>query len=61
MQHASMHVGQSEIAALVPIRQLLVIDAQEVQHRRVQIEHFHRIVRDVVGEVVGRAVDSACA
>ena len=34
MDHLSMHIGQSKLAALVFVRQSLVVDAQLVQHGR---------------------------
>ena len=34
-----MHVGQTEIAAGITVRQSFVIEAEQMQHRRVQIMH----------------------
>src|SRR5262245_59935308 len=49
------HVGQTEIPALVLVSQLRVTDAEQMQHRRVQIVDMHRILGDVVGKVSGLA------
>ena len=47
------------MAALELVRQLLVVDAQAVQNRGLQIVDVHRIRDDVVAEVVGLAVRDA--
>ena len=39
-----MHVGQPIIAALQAERQAFVIQAQQVQQRRVEVMHMHRIL-----------------
>src|SRR6476661_6557103 len=49
----ALDVGQSEITALESIGQLLVIDAQQLQHGRVQIVDVDRVLDHVVAEVVG--------
>ena len=61
LDHIAMHVGQAEIATLEAIGQLLVIDAQAVQDRGVQVVNVDRLVGDVVAEIVGLAVDDAAA
>src|SRR5690348_11977021 len=48
-----MDVRETEIASLEAIGQTLVIDAQHVQDRRLQVEHRYRIGHHVVAEVVG--------
>ena len=53
------NVGQSEISSLVAIGHLLVIDAQLMQNRGVQIMDVDWILRDVVAEFVGFAIDHA--
>ncbi len=45
LQHVTGHVGQAEIAAVVSIREPLVVDAQQMQHRGVQIVNGRRIDR----------------
>jgi hypothetical protein len=52
----SMHVGQSEVAALETIRQPLVIDAQQVQQRGLEIVDMDAVLRDVDPQIVARAV-----
>ena len=51
------HIGQAEIAALVPVRQLRVIQPQTVQDRRLQVVHADRVFDDFEPEVV-RAADN---
>jgi len=47
-----MHVGESEVAALVFVGQPGVVDAQAVQDRRLQVVDVHRVACDVVAVVV---------
>ena len=56
-----MHVRQPEIAPLESVGQLLVVDPQQLQHRRVQIVNVDGILDDVVAEVVGAADGDAGA
>ncbi len=50
-----MHVGQTEMAALDFIGQAFVVDAEQVQHRRLEIVDVDGVLGRVVGEVVGLA------
>ena len=43
LHHRAVHVGQPEVAALEPVGQLRVVDAEQVQDRRLQVEDGHRI------------------
>ena len=52
-------VRQPEVPALVREGQPRVVDAEQVQHRRVQVVDVHRVLDDVEGEVVGLAVGRA--
>ena len=54
-----MHIGQAKITTTVTIRQLLVIDAHQVQNRRVQIMDVNFVFRRVPAEFVRRAVNVA--
>ena len=54
-----MHVGQAEVAALELVRQLLVVDAHEVQHGGVEVVDVDGVLHDVVAVVVGLAVDES--
>ena len=56
-----VHVGQAEVAALVAVGQPLVIEAEQVQDRRLQVVDVDRVLDDVEAEVVGRAVRSCPA
>jgi len=46
-------VGQTEVSTLVLEGQLRMVDAQHVQHRRVQVVNMHRVASNVIAEVVG--------
>ena len=50
-------VRQSEIAPGIPIGQLGMIDAHEMENRRVKIMHVHGILDDPHAQFVRRAVD----
>ena len=54
-----MHVGQAEIASLEFVRQFFMIDAQQMQHRGMQVMHVNRIVENVVAVVVGFSIGNA--
>ena len=56
-----MHVGQAVVAALELERQPRVVDAEQVQDRRVQVVDVDAVLGDVVAEVVGLAVASCPA
>ncbi len=51
-----MDVGQAEVAALEPVGQLRVVDAEQVQDRGLEVVDVDRVLGDVVAEVVGLAV-----
>jgi len=37
-----MHVGQAVVAALEAVGELLVVEAEQMEQRRVQVVHVHR-------------------
>ena len=51
-----MHIGQTEIAALVAIREAFVVEAEQVEQRGVEVVDVHGVFGDLVTEVVGCAV-----
>src|SRR4029450_3082349 len=57
--HVPRDVSQPKIAAAVTVRELRVIDTKEVQDRRAQVVHVHRLLDSLESEVIGCAVDSA--
>src|SRR5207344_2628889 len=59
LHDGSRDIRQSKITALRTERELCVINAQRPKDRGVQIVDMHRILRDVVAEVVGLAVRNA--
>ena len=50
------HVGQAEVAALEAEGEPLVVDAQQVEHRGVQVVDVDHVLDGVVAELVGLAV-----
>ena len=54
-----MHVGQAEVAAEVVPGELGVVDAEQVQHRGVQVVDVDLAVDDAVAHVIGFAVGEA--
>ena len=54
-----MHVGEAELAALVGVGQALVIKAEAVEDRRLEVVRVNRILDDMEAEVVRRAVGEA--
>ena len=46
------HIRQPIVPTLIPIDQFFVVDAEEVERRRVQVVDMNRVLRDVVAEVV---------
>ena len=54
-----MHIGQAEVAASVAVGQLLVIKAEQVEHRGVEVMDGDFVLDGGETEFVGRAVDLA--
>ena len=57
--HLAMHVGEPHVAAAEAVGQPLVIHAQEMQDRRVQVVDLDLVFDGVITVVVGGAVDRA--
>src|SRR5438105_1552505 len=57
--HLAADVGQAEIAALETIGQPLVIEAEEVQERGLEVVDVHGIFGDVVAKIVRLAEGDA--
>src|ERR1043165_1400811 len=54
-----LHAGELGVEALVAVGQALVVEAELVEDRRVEVADVDGILDDVVAEVVGLAVDVA--
>lgn len=52
-----LHIRQPELPALEPIRELLVLEAEEVEDGGVEVVDGDGVLRDVPGEVVALAMD----
>ena len=53
LHHVAVHVGQPEVAALEAEGQAGVVEAQQVQDRRLQVVDVDRVLDDVVADLVG--------
>ena len=51
-----MHICKPEASPLVFVRQPFVVDAEQMEQRGLQVVHVHRVLYDVVAEVVGLPV-----
>src|SRR5689334_18730515 len=51
----ALHIRQTEVAALETVGELRVIEAEQVQQRRVQVVDVDFVFRGVEAEVVGLA------
>ena len=56
LDDVAVDVGQAEVAALEAVRQPLVVQAQAVEQRRVEVVDVNGVADDVVAVVVGVAV-----
>src|SRR5262249_34102651 len=57
VKNGARHVRQSEIAPAIPIGQLGVVDAEQVEDGGVQVVHVDRFVDRLEAEVIRGAVD----
>ena len=55
----AMHIGQTHVPAAESIDDFLVIEAEEVKHRRVKIVHKYFIFDGMVAVIVGRTMNVA--
>ena len=55
----AMHIGQPELAARVEMGQPLVVDAELMQDRRLQVMHVDRLIDDMEPKVIGRSIAEA--
>ena len=57
----AVDVGEAEIAAGVAVGELFVVEAEEVQHRGVEVVDVDGLVGGLEAEFIRRAVDRAAA
>ena len=53
----AMHVGQTEVTTGVAVRQALVIEPQELEHRGVQVMDVDLVFDGLKAEFIGLAVE----
>src|SRR4051794_33363429 len=51
------HIGEPEVAAIDAIRELLVIEPEERENRRMEIVRVHLVLGRARAEFIGRSVD----
>src|SRR5438270_294792 len=56
LHHLPIHIGQPEVAAGMPISQLLVIQPQQVQNRGMQVVIVNPILDREIAVVVGGSI-----
>ena len=54
-----LDAGEPLVEALVAVGEPLVVEAEQLQRGRVEVADVNRVLDDVVGKVVGLAVDLA--
>lgn len=54
-----MHVGESELTALVPVSESLVINAEQVQDRCLPIVNVDGVFDDIIAEVIRLPIGDA--
>src|SRR5688572_3172844 len=59
LDELTMNVGQAHVAAVEMVRQLLVIEAEQVKNSRVKVIDRLLVFRDAVAEMIGRADNRA--
>ena len=59
VDHVAVHVGQPALDAVVVVAQPLVVEAEQVQDRGVQVVDRADVLDRLVAELVGRAVAEA--
>src|SRR5215467_6268316 len=59
LRHYAGDVGQPEVAATEAVGQLLVIEAEQVENRGVEIVNVHPVLHRVIADIIGRSVNEA--
>ena len=59
LNELAVHISEPEIATLKSIGQFFVIEAEQMQNRRVQIVHVHFVAHDPEAEFIGFAKNGA--
>src|SRR5437773_5396517 len=59
LDHLSVHVGQAETAPLIEVSEALVVDAEQVQKRGLEVVDVHGVFHDVVAKFAGLSVNQS--
>ena len=54
LHHIPVHIGETVIAAAMPVGEAGMIDAEQMEYRRVKIVHVHFVLYNGGRDVVGR-------
>ena len=54
----AVHIGQAEVAALVLVGELLMINTELVEQSGVEVMHVNGILDDIVAVVIGLTVSN---
>src|SRR5580698_2064837 len=57
--HLAVHVGQSHVARAEAEGEFFVVQAEQVEHRRVEVVHLELVLDRIVAVLVGLAEDEA--
>ena len=57
--HSAVDVSQAEVAAAVAVGEPRVVEAEEVEHRGLQVVYVHRFFNRFEPEFVGRSIHGA--
>ena len=57
VQDLAGDIGQTEITAAIAIRQLSMLDAEQIENRRVNIVYVNGLIDGLEAEIVGGAVN----
>ena len=58
MDHVAADIGKPKVSTRVPISQLGVIQAQQMQHGGLKIMDVHRILDRLISELIACAIDN---
>jgi len=59
MNHMAVDVGEAHVAAGEAVGEAGMVEAEEVEHRGMEVVDFELVLDDFVAELVGLAVDGA--
>ncbi|MFT6576443.1 MAG: hypothetical protein ACJA16_004652 [Akkermansiaceae bacterium] len=61
VHHLSVDIGETEIPSTISISERLMIESEQVEHRRVQVVEVDLVLHRFVAKLVGFAISKATA